>query len=254
MKPRILIPATDIRREKSLKDLERCLTSIDNYTEFTKTVIFDSCYIGFVDYFRSRFDIDVIENTGNRLNFARNTNLGLRLARERNESVFLLNQDTKLREDQGLDLKKISSVVGIVNLKACNDQNDIPKGSGELVELDEGSKVAFYGTFLHSEVIQKIGVLDGIFRRGGMEDDDLQIRARLAGFKVYSCDRYVYHEGSYIDSSDPNWVSASGSYNAADLGFNLSILLTKYQASVQHHELQSYVLNNFIWDDSMRID
>ena len=254
-KPRILIPCTDIKSSKSLEQLRACLKSLEGYCDFNITCVFDSCNNEFVEYFEKTFHInEVIRNTGNRLNFSRNVNLGLRRCREREETVFLLNQDTALRPEQGLELSKLCNWVGITNLKCCDDPKNIPEGTGEIVEVAPGDKVAFFGTIIHHSIIKEIGILDGAFKRGGCEDDDYQLRAKLAGFKVYVADRYLYHQGSYVDSSDPNWTSSSGSYNAADLGFNLNMLLTKWQCNQPHAEVQKWVLENHKWNSSMAID
>lgn len=249
----IIIPACDLKGSRAKQQLERLLESIKDYTKFDIIVCFDSCSPEFIRYFEEKYPVfESVVWTGNRQNFARNVNLGLALCLERDQNALVVNQDCKMPREQ-LIQDGLCQFVGVCN-PLCTDQLDLPEGNGLINEY--GSKFAYFCTFIHLDVIKKVGMLDGIFYpNGGCEDDDHMIRAKLAGFKAYVANVNVYHEGSYIDASNPMWESASGSYNSQTLGISLNKLYTKYQVDpgIPHEELMNYVLTNRTWKDSMYI-
>lgn len=248
----IVIPTTSIKGVKNRDQLDQLLDSLKEYRQIDIIVCFDACSREFIRYFQEKYAglFQSVINEGNRLNFARNCNTGMKVCLERNQNCILVNQDCKMpREKEVLD--SLCQMVGITN-PLCTDQLEIPEGDGLINEIE--SKFPFFCTFIHLDVIKKIGVLDGIFYpNGGCEDDDYLIRAKLAGFKTYVANIYVYHEGSYIDGSNPLWESASGSYSNQTLGISLNKLYTKYQCepTVAHADLMNWVLQNRKFDERM---
>lgn len=245
----VVVPVTDIKGEKSRDQLIRLLSS-PCFPEQEVLCVFDACSIDFINYFKEKFPfIRSLQNDGNRLNFAKNSNLGLRKVHGEGRSVILVNQDCKLPGD----LSPLTREIGVTSAKAV-DTLDLPEGTGDLTP--QGNKFPFYCTYIHKDVIDKVGYLDGVFTQGGFDDDDYITRTLLAGFNCYICDLFIYHEGSFIDTSQPGWTSASGSYGAVDLGINLSKYLTKWQVpnNIGHDGALAWILENHKWEDHIRVD
>lgn len=242
----VVIPVTDIKGEKSRDQLERLLNS-SCFPEQEVLCVFDACSIDFINYFKGKFPfIRTLQNDGNRLNFAKNSNLGLRKIHGEGRSVILVNQDCKLPGD----LSPLTKEIGVTSAQAI-DTLDLPEGSGNLTP--QGNKFPFYCTFIHREVMDKIGYLQAVFV-AAFEDDDYLARAMLAGFNCYVCDLPIYHEGSFNDANKEG--SASGAYTVNDLGTRLSMYLTQWQvpANIGHDGAIPWILENHEWKDEMRIN
>jgi len=249
----LIIPVCDIR-DRNFKDLVELLSSIEagGYLEECKVVIaFDSCEDDFTEKINEKFPwILGIVNTGNRLQFTKNTNNGIRfvLSQWPDEDVFIVNQDTILPHWSHLKQvigEGISSPHTIGNDKL--DDLNLHTGEREKVE-----KFAFYCVHISNSVLKKIGLLDGVFKRC-FSDDDYVARASLAGFPVEMTNIKVYHKGSHIDTSQPGWESGSGCYNASTLGEELQQYLTKWQCRVGHDEAMKWILSNHVWQEEMKI-
>lgn len=243
----LVVPVTDIKGDKSRDQLERLLSS-PCFPGAEVLCVFDACKRDFVEYFQNKFPfIRTLQNTGNRLNFAKNSNLGLRQIHGENKSVILVNQDCSLPPD----ISPLTTKVGLISAQAV-DTLDLPPGTGKLTKIE--TKFPFYCVFIHKDVMEKTGYLDGVYI-SGFEDDDMIARARLAGFDCYTCDLPIYHEGSFNDANKEG--SASGAYTVVELSQDrLPKYLTKWQVApgVNHDNALSWILENHEWSDNMRIN
>lgn len=240
-----VIPVTDIKGEKSRNQLEQLLNS-PCFLDHEVLCVFDACSIDFIKYFQEKFPfIRSLQNTGNRLNFARNSNLGLRAIHGEGKSVILVNQDCKLPGD----LSPLTTVEGVVSAQATNDL-ELSPGTGKLTE--QHNKFPFYCVYIDKKVMDRVGYLDGVFI-AGFDDDNYIARAMLAGFKCYVADLPIYHEGSFNDANKEG--SASGAYTVGDLGVRLSMYLTQWQIpqEVGHAGAIPWILENHKWSENMRI-
>lgn len=263
----IIIPATDIKGEKSEQQLSRLLTSIEQGKWDGDTIVcFDACEEDFVEDFCKKFPFILpLSHRGNRLNFARNSNRGLRYACGiLDKHALLVNQDTALPSLRFLEQLRGEGITSphTYDLNAYSGDKE-----GDVEILDEESEKAggtrdkvfhkfpFYAPFINKAVMQKIGFLDGVFV-ATFEDDDYITRALLAGFTCEIVDIKIYHEGSNIDTSQPGWQSASGSYNAARLGWNLNKYGTKYQVpkDIGHDLMIPWILEHHTWCEEMKVD
>jgi GT2 family glycosyltransferase len=254
----IVIPITDIRGEKNKTQLTNLLESLRG-AEANIICCFDSCNPIFIEYFMNSFpEILPLINRKNRLHFARNVNRGLRYAHKiLGTSVLLVNQDCVLPRWEVL---KDWHGEGIV----CGETVNEPDASklnesntlASKVKTEIKTKFPFSCVFLSSYTLTKVGYLDGSFARGSAEDDSYIMKAHLAGVPCEVINIKYYHEGDYIDSSDPNWVSASGSYNQTTLTFNLMQLQTMWQIpnSIQHQDMLEWVINNHTWNEGMKVE
>lgn len=245
----IVIPATDIKEEVSEKQLTNLLSSIVAWEERPFIVVcFDACSKQFIKRFTNKFPFIIpLTHSHQRLNFARNANIGLEWAHRAGLSALLVNQDCILPE-----------VITLIELcrgdivSAAPTKDDLKIEKLEYKEVRH--KFPFFCVYIDYKVMDKIGFLDGSFI-STFEDDDYITRALLAGFKCKQSSIKVIHEGSFIDSSG-DWESASGSYNARRLGINLVKYKTKYQVppEVGHEECIKWILDEHEWIPEMRIN
>jgi GT2 family glycosyltransferase len=223
----LVIPATDIKGQKNKEQLDRLLTSIAPAAEQYKTIVcFDSCDYSFPEYFMEKYSfIDSIENLGHRLNFTRNSNVGLRFCFEELKSgCFLVNQDCELTPEfhanvdqiTTVDLSTPSSVQAIAGPARVNIETKELVYKREVIHTKiADSRFAFYCPWISYRCMEKIGYLDGVFRKT-YSDTDYVLRALLAGLTVTTTNCPIFHEGSHI-STEEGWQSASGTYDASDL-------------------------------------
>ena len=152
------------------------------------------------------------ENQG----FAGGCNAGLRVARS--EYLMVLNNDTLVepllleklmrvwtRESRvGLVGPVSNYVVGkqLVKLAEGENENEIPKIVARLEEgasgvIDEQDFIAGLCMLGHRSFFEEVGLFDESYGIGNFEDNDLSLRARLAGRRLFIArDAYVHHFGT----------------------------------------------------------
>lgn len=259
MKPSIVIPICNIK-DNNKQDLENLLISIENgdyLNNITKIVCcFDSCEEYFVNYFENKFPwFYTIWNKGNRLNFTRNVNLGLRFVHKSLETgAFVINQDCVLP-----NWKYLKNVIGeglstpeSVDVKLKGDLDNLQPE--EVLKTRVHNKFAFYCTYFSKELLDKIGYLDGAFKVV-FSDDQYVLRTLLAGFPCEIVNTKIYHAGTHHDTNKEG-SSRSGAYSGLDLGETL--LQYRFQwkvpTHIQHDEIIHWVLKNYQWEDSMKVN
>lgn len=255
----LVIPITDIRGEKNIKALNLLLNSIvegEIYQNANIVCVFDSCREYFIDEFLDKYKFIIpIVNEGNRLNFSRNSNLGLRYAHKiLGTSVVLVNQDCILPH-----WKHFSKVVGEGLVSATSIV--IPEGRHidqmqppEHKKLEVKHKFPFYCVYIDKAVMDMVGYLDGAFQRATFEDDEYITRTLLAGFPCYLSNVCIHHEGTHINMQESG-ESASGAYTERDLHFNLVKYGNKYQVpqEIPHDGIISWILDNHVWQEEMAV-
>lgn len=245
----VIIPATDYKEQKSEEQLTNLLQSIVEWEEKPPIVVcFDACAKKFIRKFVEKFPfIIVLTHSHQRLNFARNANIGLEWAHAQGLSAVLVNQDCVLPGFRTFMQIAAGDIVSTVPTK----DNLLTK---HITFTEIRHKFPFFCVYIDKKVMDKIGYLDGGYI-STFEDDDYITRALLAGFQPKQSTINVVHEGSHIDSTG-DWESASGSYNARRLGINLVKYKTKYQvpAAIGHEECIKWILDEHEWIPEMRID
>ncbi len=268
-KPYLLIPCFDGYSEAK-EDLHNILKSVEigEYTKnFRILVLLDSCHRIFEKEFSNSYPwAGFLNHTNNPLNFCANVNRGLRLALEDKVGAWIINQDTILPHSRFLMApnnlmyscktqefpdKSLEEVVSLLNGLVNQEDPIVP-----VSELP-GHKVPGYAFWLGSEVLQKVGILDETSFKGSFEDDDITVRAILAGFKVFQIPIYVQHIGSHIDQAQKG-LSRSGAYGIADnsLGLHLEKFYMKWSIprEIEHSNAIKWILENFEWSEEMRCE
>lgn len=254
----LLIPITDIKGSTNQKHLENLLNSIElggYLPEVGVLGLFDATSEDFFTFFRERCTwLKCMYNTGNRLLFTKNVNVGIRwvLQNQPDNDIILVNQDTILPDWQYL---KLIQGEGISSPSSTNipDRDKLNELNGKEVKRNKVNNVPFYCTYINSQVIKKIGLLDACMKTT-CSDEDMCLRAKLAGFEVEAVDGVsIYHAGTHIDVK-PGWESPSGSYDAELLTKEVKQMLTKYQCTTDHAGFFNWVLQNYSWDGSLFVE
>jgi GT2 family glycosyltransferase len=244
----IVIPAADVAELSTplLAGLLESIIKFDIQKEMPIILCFDGCHDMFIETFVTKYPFIVpIINSGNRSNFCGNANRGLRYVhKELKSSVIIVNQDTVLSNQ----FTKIygEGLVSPIQVKLQENppftawEEYLAMGPEELIWTDH-LKVTGFCLFVNKQVMDKCGYLDEFFK-ASFEDDDLCIRAKLAGFPVQTINIPIHH-----------FVSKAGSNYQAKLSLNLDMFRNKFSVphSVAHADCGEYILNNHIWIEEM---
>jgi GT2 family glycosyltransferase/tetratricopeptide (TPR) repeat protein/glycosyltransferase involved in cell wall biosynthesis len=222
-----------------LRDTQQCLASIEKHTPLAHELILvdNGSTDGTGQFFRSyaarHEHVRVILNRAN-LGFSAGNNQGLACAR--GDSILLLNNDTvvtsgwldrmlatlELYPDCGLAGPVSNSVSGpqLVASAHYSGLDQLPKFAAQWCaahagQSTEAARLVGFCLLLRRAVLEKVGGLDPQFGSGNFEDDDLCLRASLAGFKLrIAQDSFVHHTGGqtfkgakidYRASMERNW-------------------------------------------------
>ena len=223
-------------------------------------VMFDGCDEHFVSYFERKYPFIVVcHNKGKAYGFAKNANIGLRYAHKHGMDCFVLNMDTVLPRVEWLDAVRGEglSTPTMIDIENPTCEKVTMANEGQLYVLgDEKNRERkpshkFAGFCIHFSVplMDKIGYLDEGFI-ATFEDDDVCIRANLAGFPCEEVDVKVHH---YINNRSE--VSTTGAYT----NFRMQCSKLRFQmkwgtipATIPHAEYPAYIFERFVWDDRMR--
>lgn len=208
-----------ILTHNELEYTRRCLASIASCTAepYELVLVDNGSTDGTVDYLRSQAGAVVIEN-GENLGFAAGCNQGIAAAR--GERILLLNNDTVATPGWlaalhgALDADPSRGIAGPRSNHVSGDQlvTPVPYDVWTLEGLDgfaaewrsahagqgrELRRLIGFCMLAKREVFERIGGFDLRFGIGNFEDDDLCLRANVAGFKTWMCDEaFVHHFGS----------------------------------------------------------
>ncbi len=198
-----------------LEATRNCWLSIKKNTSLPyQLVLVDNGSSEEVTYEADQNNIEVIRNESN-MGFAYACNQGIK--RTYGEYVVILNNDTILPPGWLQKLMRhmeSDESVGIVgpSTSFASTIQQIPvsyKSERELYEFSEDvyeknrhrsvevEKIVGVCMLMRRMMLDEIGLFDTRFGIGNFEDDDICLRARLAGYKVlWARDAFVHHEGS----------------------------------------------------------
>ncbi len=201
-----------------LEYTKKCVESIQKYTAEPYELIFvdNGSTDGTIEYLQSLSGTRVIANPIN-MGFGAGCNQGI--AQAGGEYIVLLNNDTVVTEgwltrmiiraesdpSVGMVGPMSNYVVGPQLIMPVPYGDDLLKMHEFASNISVANKGVSFQVFrlvgfcilLKRSVVEKIGGFDESFGRGNFEDDDLCIRANLAGFKLLVCkDVLIHHFGS----------------------------------------------------------
>jgi len=174
-----------------------------------------------VDHFSNYEKIKIIKNK-NLLSFAENVNQAIKIAKKSEKNLIFLNNDIIFTKEWFNPLKENSDCISIpvnnqifgystdcgnLTLKATMSLKDFNENFHLLNEIVEKHKkkykpkqkfqaplMPFFCFKLPNEIINKIGLFDESFGKGGGEDIDYRIRCATKGYEVnFLLDSYLLH-------------------------------------------------------------
>lgn len=115
------------------------------------------------------------------------------------------------------------------------------------------NKFAFYCPYISTKVMDEIGYIDERFVT--FTDDDTIVRALLKGLIVEETTIQIHHKGSHIDQL-ANGSSLCGSYNQDQLNRDHFKYQIKWNIpnNLTHDQYIPWILENYVWDERMRIE
>jgi len=200
--------------------LETCLPSVigQTYEDIETIVVDNGSTDGSIEYVKQNYDTVKLVCNSTNVGFAEGNNVGIRAAS--GEYVVVLNNDTEVDKNWISSFVKVAEENPDAGMFACKilsyyDRKQIDcvghliypdglsrgRGRGEVDEgqYDTIEEVAFpsgCAALYRREMLDQIGLFDGDFFIY-VEDSDLGIRGRLAGWKcLYAPDAVVYHKYS----------------------------------------------------------
>lgn len=160
--------------------------------------------------------------------FARNINIGIRRALDRDgNGVVLLNDDAILETSRGFE--KLARIhvehpeCGVVAPASTNTGNLNQRSKGMHFRIEK-RMVCFTCVYIPRSTLANVGLLDERFIHYGFDDDDYCLRVRLAGLKIGITDDVLIDHGKLKSSyrGDPK--------TPADLHQNAAIFRAKWGA------------------------
>lgn len=212
----------------NVKDIcMRCIESIikNNPKSAYEIVVVDNASTdGIREWLQDQEDITLVCNEEN-VGFPMGCNQGIEASQAEND-IFLLNNDTMLLPNSLFWLRmalyedeKTGATGSVTNFA----------GNGQIVKRDFSSidEVMEYGIsvnipeknalenkiwlvgfalLLKRKALNEIGLLDTRFSPGSYEDNDIGVRLRYAGWKVYLChNSFIFHYGSGAGQNRGMW-------------------------------------------------
>lgn len=255
----IVIPAADTKSHCRWM-LDDLLTSIErgNYNEPT-IVCFDQCGRHFVNFFTKKYPWMIpIVNNGNRHGFAKNSNKGLAMSyRHYKQGAFVLNMDTVLPDSKWMEQVKNEGLASPAQVDLNPDQDPyaiddtITKlhHQPETIVYKNSIKFGGFCMWFSLPLLDRAGFLDEVFY-ATFEDDDICVRANLAGLPCQEVGVNVHH---YISKRETE-VTTTGAYTLQSMQRSLLQFAMKWNIpdDMKHEEFNTWILNNHKWKDEMR--
>lgn len=201
-----------------LEYTQLCIESIRKFTsqhDYEIIVVDNHSTDDTVAWLSVQSDIKAIFNEEN-LGFPKACNQGIEIST--GDNILLLNNDTIVTENWLTNLltclyssEEVGAVGSVTNSCSYGQSIQVPYQSIEEMyqfaaqfnqssnpELwEERLKLVGYCMLMKKQVLDEVGLLDERFTPGNYEDDDLSLRIKLAGYKLYLCkDTFIHHFGS----------------------------------------------------------
>lgn len=211
----IVIPAADTAKDSTIL-LDNLITSIDSHKlheRYPIYICYDACKDSFIEYFQLKYPfINPILNNGNRLNFARNSNNGLRKAHSEGHGAIVVNQDCILPSVsyfKELERKGVCSPTQACLTEAIEPINsewltNLEKEQPDSLTHTEHNKVTGFCMSISKELMDTVGYFIESYY-STFEDDHMCAAALISGFPVEQSSIKVHHYiskcGSYTDKN-----------------------------------------------------
>jgi hypothetical protein len=177
---------------------------------------------GAPEYVEAHFPACRVLRNRTNLGFAGGNNAAMCISlREMAEYIVLLNDDTAVLDPEWINravaVAEADSSIGMIGFEIVNGKGeyklslDAPRTSAS-VEVSNVSRIEGCALFMRTSVLRQIGLLDEIYFMYA-EEDDLEMRAVRAGYKLAAINSAVYHVGGATSKKYPAIISYYESRN-----------------------------------------
>ena len=166
--------------------------------------------------------------------YSRNINAGI-LASKSDSDIFVMNDDAFFISPEGLTNLQRSILnhprLGIVTPVFTRAERTPSQRLGHLdprggLWIEKSAYLTFAGAYLRREMIREIGLLDESFIGYGFEDNDLSLRATLAGFDLGVLPSVVMGHGDEFGRASKTFRTVDGLSNL--MKTNRSLFIAKW--------------------------
>jgi GT2 family glycosyltransferase len=215
--------------------LDRCFRAIQrtNYPNYRTILLDNGSTDGCADLVADRYPDCQIIRTGKNLGFAGGNNVAMRLSLEgQAEFVVLLNDDSYICDPEWLSRAVAAAAdptVAMVGFEVIQGGGvydpSLDRSIASLPASPVGvGRIEGSSLFIRTAVLRQIGLLDEIYFMYG-EEDDLEMRAKRAGYGLVKTNSVVFHIGGGTSRRYPVKIAYYQSRNYLRYAFkNLSAL------------------------------
>jgi hypothetical protein len=177
---------------------------------------------GAPEYVEASFPSCRVLRNGANLGFAGGNNAAIRVSlRENADYIVLLNDDTAVLDPEWISravtVAEANSSIGMIGFEIVNGRGEYDPSldvthTSPSVALSYIPRVEGCALFMRASVLQQIGLLDEIYFMYA-EEDDLEMRAVRAGYKLAAINSAIYHVGGATSKKYPTTISYYESRN-----------------------------------------
>ncbi len=198
--------------------MEKCLESIRKYCNpwACEVVVVDNASTdGVREWLQTQKDIKLVLSAEN-LGFPKGCNVGVEASCKEND-IFFLNNDTRVAPNalfwvrMGLYEEESIGATGCISNYSGNEQqidvefalpNDYLEYGREINvycdnPYEERNRLCGFAMMVRRNVLNRVGGMDERLSPGYLDDDDLSLNIKKAGYRLVVChNSFIYHAGS----------------------------------------------------------
>jgi hypothetical protein len=206
------------------RHLEYCFKALarTKYQNYQIILADNGSVDGAPEYVEANFPECRILRNGANLGFAGGNNAAIVLSlRENAKYIVLVNDDTAVLDPEWLSravtVAEANPSIGMIGFEIVNGKGeyspslDVPRTSLS-VALSYLPRIEGCALFMRASVLRQIGLLDEIYFMYA-EEDDLEMRAVRAGYKLAAINSAIYHVGGATSKNYPAIISYYESRN-----------------------------------------
>ncbi|HEX4228696.1 MAG TPA: glycosyltransferase family 2 protein [Bryobacteraceae bacterium] len=200
------------------RHLEYCFRALarTTYGNYQVMLADNGSVDGAPEYVEANFPACRVVRNGANLGFAGGNNAAIRVSlSEHAEYIVLLNDDTAVLDPEWLSravtVAEANSSIGMLGFEIVNGKGEYDPSldvqhTSSSIALSYVPRIEGCALFMRASVLQQIGLLDEIYFMYA-EEDDLEMRAIRAGYKLGSINSAIYHAGGATSKKYPATIS-----------------------------------------------
>jgi GT2 family glycosyltransferase len=197
-----------------IRHVEGCFRALErtNYPNYQVILLDNGSTDGSGDLVANRFPYCRIIRTGKNLGFAGGNNVAMRRSLEgQAEFIVLINDDAYICDPEWLSravaVATADPLIGMVGFEVTQGSGVYDESSNQartesVVQAQATNLIEGCSLFIRSDVLRRIGLFDEIYFMYA-EEDDLEVRAKLAGFSLVRINSAIFHIGGSTSRKYP---------------------------------------------------